>query len=600
MARTSENDATAVYEIADKWRKVCLIDGKSLLWSGEEIWSEQNLADFKKFFNDKPDVSSSSFGEKFKHQLEPAGPNVTKLACELVLVYFLFPSSVTGNRKRELIELIASWKNLKIEGEGRKIMAQLDIGIGGPGLAYNTRRPFELMYLGKVTLRLAEMKKSDREALLSDHLHFQMLLDAEENEGTRQSRDILLHLLFPEVYERIASRAHKRLISETFADVVDQKEIPEDLDEKILAIRKELEKLIPGERLDFYWPPLRDCWYVTNESDELNPLEGLSVKRQIVLYGPPGTGKTHEARDLADRLVRQGLLHVWGPGRYFRDQELVNKITRQRVRRVQLHPGYSYEDFVRGIHLAEGGQTEYRDGVLLQIIMDLNDDDGELNFVPFVLILDEMNRADLSKVLGECFSLLEDRDMSVQLAGLDKTPREVSIPSKLHFIGTMNLIDQSLEQVDFALRRRFLWYMRGFSREQFLTLAQHRWNMLRKQERLVKEWHPFEAEFEILADRAEALNMEIERHPSLGAQYQIGHTYFCDVVSFIEKDFAASTGRVRALFRQNGHGREQTIGALWKYSLKPLLEQYLSGIDTTERKGFIDKAEVLLISGSMQ
>ena len=55
MARFSENDVNAIYDIADKWRKLCLIDGNSLLWKDEKIWSVQNLREFKKYFTDNPD-----------------------------------------------------------------------------------------------------------------------------------------------------------------------------------------------------------------------------------------------------------------------------------------------------------------------------------------------------------------------------------------------------------------------------------------------------------------------------------------------------------------------------------------------------------------
>lgn len=597
MARYSERDATAIYEIARTWRKICLIGGKSLLWKDEAIWSEQNLKDFKEHFTDSPDESQRGFEEKFKQQLEHAGLNVTKLACELVLVYFLFPSSVSGNRKRELINLIASWKNVKPD-DPTQILSQLNTGIGGPGLAYNMRRPFEIAFLGDVALELASMMESEREAILGNDVRFRELLDKIEGDSTRQSRDILLHLLFPDKYERIASRTHKQLIAETFADILDPEQAPDDLDDRLCAIRTKLDQLLKGQELDFYWPPLRECWYVSGEEDDLNPLQGLSIKRQIVLYGPPGTGKTFEAQALADRLIRQGLLHTWSPKRYFEDVDGVDKLVKARSRRVQFHPGYSYEDLVRGLRLSGGGKADYSDGILLRVITDIYKDPPELKDVPFVLILDEMNRVDLSKVLGECFSLLEDRDAVVQLAGQDEKPREVSVPQKLHIIGTMNLIDQSLEQVDFALRRRFLWFFRGFDREQFLEISRYRWDMLRKEQRLKKDWERFGSEFELLADRAELINREIEKHPSLGPQYQIGHTYFCDAVYFIEKDLAVRPGRHFVLYSQKGHGRDRTVGALWKYSLKPLLEQYLSGIDTAERQAFLARAEEILTRGN--
>jgi hypothetical protein len=87
MARYSELDTKAIYAIADIWRTKCLIEGKSLLWNGEDIWSEQNLRDFKKYFTDNPDATQRTFEQKFKEQLEPAGPNVTKLACAAIIAY---------------------------------------------------------------------------------------------------------------------------------------------------------------------------------------------------------------------------------------------------------------------------------------------------------------------------------------------------------------------------------------------------------------------------------------------------------------------------------------------------------------------------------
>jgi 5-methylcytosine-specific restriction enzyme B len=598
MARYSETDAKEIYAIADAWRRDCLIGEKSLLWKGENIWTEQNLKDFQSYFTANPDESKSSFEEKFKQQLEPAGPDLTKLACEIVLVYFLFPSSVSGNRKREVVNAIASWKNIAVPADGAAILSHLDAGIGGPGLAYNTRRPIELSYLGKVALDLGAKTQSERQAILTDDRRFRKLLDEAEDEGTLQSRDILLHLLFPDRYERIASRNHKQLIADTFQELLDAGKAPEDMDEKIFEIRTALEKLIPGKALDFYWRPLRECWYVSGEEDDLSPLQGLSIKRQVVLYGPPGTGKTFEARELADRLIRQGLLRAWGPKRHFSEPDSVVQIVKDRTRRVQFHPGYTYEDLVRGLRLVDGGRTEYADGVLLRIIKEIEEASSELQKVPFVLILDELNRADLSKVLGECFSLLEDRDAAVQLAGQDEKPREVLIPEQLHIIGTMNLIDQSLEQIDFALRRRFLWFFRGFNREQFLHVSRTRWHALRDKGRLKKDWDKFGPEFETLADRAESINREIGKHPSLGPQYQIGHTYFCDVVYFVEKELAARPGRHFVLYSDKGRGRDKTIGALWKYSLGPLLEQYLSGVDTNERQLFISKAEQILTRGN--
>ncbi len=217
--------------------------------------------------------------------------------------------------------------------------------------------------------------------------------------------------------------------------------------------------------------------------------------------------------------------------------------------------------------------------------------------LPFVVILDEMNRADLSKVLGECFSLLEDRDGEIQLAGQDETPCMLRMPSNLYFIGTMNLIDQSLEQVDFAHRRRFLWFFRGFSREDFLSVSEYRWGELHRAGDVRKPWGDFADEFEVLADRAEAINKMVESHHLLGRNYQIGHTYFCDVVAFAGVDLAATPGRQRVLFAKKHSKALWPVESLWSYSLRPLLEQYLSGADETEREAVLRQAQNLLLKG---
>jgi 5-methylcytosine-specific restriction protein B len=594
MARYSEHDADAIYRLADTWRDKCLLGNGSLLWEGEQVWTVDALAAFKKCFNENEDRSDDNFETKYQRQLSAQDASVVKLAAELVLVYFLFPSSVSGARKRELIQEIASWHQIAVPPDAVETLKALDVGIGGPGQSYNTRRPLEIAFIAESAWRLLSMPVEERREVLSDHAKLRALLDDVEGDATRQSRDIILHLLYPDLYERIASRSHKHLIVETFGDMLPDK-APDDLDDRIYAIRERLQQLLPDEELDFYWSPLRECWYVESESDELESLQGLRIKKQIVFYGPPGTGKTHEARELADRLIRQALLHKWRPNKYF-SHSGVSDIVASRLRIVQFHPGYSYEDFVRGLQLVDGGKTEYRDGILLQVLEAMRADTDEMKDVPLVMILDEMNRADLSKVLGECFSLMENRGQPVQLAGQDRAPRSISFPENLYFIGTMNLIDQSLEQVDFALRRRFLWYPRGYKRRQFLNVAEHRWMRLRKEGRITKDWERYAEEFDMLADRAEVLNRLIVQHPSLGPQYEIGHTYFCDVVSFVARDLAIRN-RTRILFTKRGDGRDETLGALWHYSLLPLLEQYLSGIDGAERQQFLQRAESVFKKG---
>jgi 5-methylcytosine-specific restriction enzyme B len=432
MARVTDGDTTQVLAAAQTWRDRCLIEGKSLLWPDQPVWSTNNLQSFKACFIDRPDAAKDkSFEQKLQEQLADQSEDVTRLACELLFVYFLFPSSVGPERKKAVIQTTASWKNVTIPDE-HEMFRTFDVAVGNPGQVYNTGRPFELTYLARFAIALNAKAQGERTTILAGHLKLRDLIDElaeahrEDFGRSPQLRHILLYLLFPDDYERIASEGHKKRIVEAFGDML-HNAAPDDIDDQIKSIRDKLEGYLSAKPLDFYWEPLRSCWNAENETDEISPLQALHIKKQIVLYGPPGTGKTYQALKIADGLIRQHLLVTWGPQKFFSGFEKVAELISERWQRVQFHPGYGYEELVRGIQIGAGGKTEYRDGVLLRIVSKLETEPEERRSVPFVLILDEMNRADLSKVLGECFSLLEDRHKGVRLGGYDEEPREVRL-----------------------------------------------------------------------------------------------------------------------------------------------------------------------------
>ena len=154
----------------------------------------------------------------------------------------------------------------------------------------------------------------------------------------------------------------------------------------------------------------------------------ITRKKQAILYGPPGTGKTFVARALARHLI--------GGGDGFVDM-------------VQFHPAYAYEDFVQGIrpHTRAGGlEYQLTPGRFLQFCERARSCRGLC-----VLIIDEINRANLSRVFGELMVLLEYRDHEIALAAGTR----FRIPPNVLLIGTMNTADRSIALVDQALRRRF-------------------------------------------------------------------------------------------------------------------------------------------------
>ena len=225
---------------------------------------------------------------------------------------------------------------------------------------------------------------------------------------------MLLHLLFPATFERVASSGQKQRIRNAYADVVAEKY--DDEDKHLLAIRTALEGIFPNQALDYYRSPLAAAWGAGSDDGllEAGDLNAIWHKKQVVFYGPPGTGKTFTAKALARNLISAAALKQWGANEYFRSQDKLELALNTNVHRLQLHPAYSYEDFVRGLHIADSGATEYRPGKLLNLIAEMDETPREQR-LPHVLILDEMNRTDLSRMLGECFSMLEDRGETIEL-----------------------------------------------------------------------------------------------------------------------------------------------------------------------------------------
>ena len=157
----------------------------------------------------------------------------------------------------------------------------------------------------------------------------------------------------------------------------------------------------------------------------------LRRKMHIVFQGPPGTGKTFIAERMARMLLSESVGHS---------------------DTVQFHPSYAYEDFMQGIHpQVEDGELTYRiqAGRFLEFCKEAQKRDAQ---TPCVLIIDEINRANLSRVFGELMYLLEYRDKAIPLAAGGE---KFNIPANVYLIGTMNTADRSIALVDHALRRRF-------------------------------------------------------------------------------------------------------------------------------------------------
>lgn len=234
------------------------------------------------------------------------------------------------------------------------------------------------------------------------------------------------------------------------------------------------------------------------ESSLDNMLEALREKKNVVLQGPPGVGKTY----IADRLA----------------YAMIGAIDNTRVERIQFHQSYSYEDFIQGFRPTSKGHFDLKRGIFYQFCRRAQHD--ETSGKPYVFIIDEINRGNLSKIFGELMMLIEPdkrgKQYAMPLAYSEDSEERFYIPENLHLIGTMNTADRSLAMVDYALRRRF----------RFITL-QPEFESESFSQFLSDAGVPTTLVTKIVA-RMTDLNRIIEDDTkNLGPGYRIGHSYFC-------------------------------------------------------------------------
>ncbi len=249
--------------------------------------------------------------------------------------------------------------------------------------------------------------------------------------------------------------------------------------------------------------------------DEIKQL--LDDKGQVVLYGPPGTGKTYLAVELATALTDG-------------DED--------RTSVVQFHPATTYEDFFEGLRptVTTAGQVAYKrtDGPLVAIAEKAAK--HEVEDRAFVLVIDEINRANLPKVFGELLFLLENRNKSARTLYRPNDP--FRLPANLKIIGTMNTADRSIALIDAAMRRRF----------HFVPFFPHEGMM----KDLLRRWLTDGNGRAAVADFLDAVNKELL--PVVGEHLLIGPSHF-----------------MRADLSENALRR------IWIYNIFPLIEEQMWG-----------------------
>ena len=243
----------------------------------------------------------------------------------------------------------------------------------------------------------------------------------------------------------------------------------------------------------------------------------LKNKKNIILQGAPGVGKTYAAKRLAYSLI----------GR--KDED--------KIKMIQFHQNYSYEDFIMGFRPEEDGSFKLRNGIFHSFCSKASKDKENA----YYFIIDEINRGNLSKIFGELLMLIESDKRGVEFSVplTYKQEEDFHVPENVHIIGMMNTADRSLAIMDYALRRRFCFIEiePAFKIKEF--------------ENHLRNSILHEGDADKIIKKMIGLNKEIEEDSNLGKGFKIGHSYFC-----------------------NPSREEDWYKNIIEYEINPLIEEY--------------------------
>lgn len=469
MARYNpDGDLTPLYEAIDRLRFDCLVNDGSLLQPGRSTWTRENFAELQRTFVDNIDEGEGSFFEKLQVQLSGGTPAGYQLMAELIWVLYAFQRrDVSPLTKDQKVREVWSWSGEPLPPEVAALTPEVLAGVGRAGQGYSNNKWRELILLIKAMRDLKARPEDVRRLIVTDGARFEQWLDTQVAGANRQLRHILPFLLFPDVYERISAGQHKREILVGFgaktAVEVGAMTIAE-LDGALAKLRNELERK-HGSRVDFYADVFKKVWQAPRTKPTLPSLGLPSDEGQLpaeggfelntIFYGPPGSGKTFGTMR---RAVEVCLGSAVGEQSLVRE-EFERLTAGGRIKFVTFHQSYTYEDFVEGLRptptaSGAGFALAPEPGILKIMAERATKTAGN-----HVLIIDEINRANISKVMGELITLLEEDKRQGKPASVSVTlpysKTEFCLPPNLYIIGTMNTADRSISLIDTALRRRF-------------------------------------------------------------------------------------------------------------------------------------------------
>lgn len=480
MARYNPSaDLSPLYNTMERFKSDCLIADGSVLSPERQLWTPEGFAVLERDFVQNLDTGEGNFFGKLEGQMANTPRAAKQLMSELIWLLYAFQrAEVSTQTKDEKVRMVWSWSGEELPPNVPPLSKPVLQGVGRAGMGYNNNKWRELVMLITAMQDLKTRSSDDRKVLVTDPVSFSGWLDSFDKEDRRQLRHVLNFLLFPDYFERISAGGNKREILVAYERAL-QKDVKtwrrSQLDDELFKLRKSLEAQ-HGSHVDFYEGEFLAKWRKTKAPKKVTLTsaghfddgeEGTSAVPDTVaqitafalntiFYGPPGTGKTFFTAERAV-LICSGTVPEDKQAlraRYAALQEA------GRIGFVTFHQSYTYEDFVEGMRPVSDGAAftlEPEHGIL-RIMAKRATEQPDKNFV---LIIDEINRANIAKVLGELITLLEDDkriggDAEVTVT-LPYSKHNFALPPNLYFIGTMNTADRSISLLDTALRRRFIF-----------------------------------------------------------------------------------------------------------------------------------------------
>ena len=473
-----DSRARKVTQAAEEFFDQAFKKGESVFSPGRPLWQPNVVDALRERWGAAAVISGSTFIDNLPHQLATASDDEVLLMAEVLTLQMLPIAGAMGQTSKTMrVQTVLGLMQRSVRLP-RGIEEAFSGGSYNPGIGMQAQVHKSVSLILELAHAWLQLTEDEQEAALTDPLAWRELVLSLPGDPFPTQRYSLMYLAHPGFFGPVVATDDRRRIREAFIGEIVGVE-NDDLDVDLQHIVIELQTKA-GAPVDLYSEAYAKDWKhekvkepeqdpvaaepvqpesVSSRGFEAESLEvaivgerlrfdegwlrrvlaALHRRGQIILYGPPGTGKTYVAKALADLITADG----------------------GEVRRIQFHPSYTYEDFFAGYRpkTTAAGQLSFEltHGALWRVAETARANPDQ----PHVLLIDEINRANLSKVFGELYYLLEYRDEEIDVlyqgSGLDGEDK-FALPPNVLIIGTMNTADRSIALLDSAMRRRFSFF----------------------------------------------------------------------------------------------------------------------------------------------